>query len=270
MGEEALCDIERAVAMLLKTKSREVVKSVLAFLSMFVTTLDAGRLHEELPSLVEHLLIWANDTKNRFRLKIRHILEKVIRVLGLDEVTKFIPEEHQPLIRYIRKQRGQEKRKREGGSVAGASVKTGRTRGKQTTWTYAEDDDDEGGAGEGTLAGRTQARTARTSRTAASGSAVRKRQRMAPGGGLGSGEDPSDLLDSRNAARMGSAGGCFGGRPPLGRRRGNQGVPNALPLLPLVSRQMHFLASLPLQFTLQLQLQVGHGLPQQHAVGHEL
>ena len=205
IGEEALCDIERAVAMLLKTKSREVVKSVLAFLSMFVTTLDAGRLHEELPSLVEHLLIWANDTKNRFRLKIRHILEKVIRVLGLDEVTKFIPEEHQPLIRYIRKQRGQEKRKREGGSVAGASVKTGRTRGKQTTWTYAEDDDDEGGAGEGTLAGRTQARTARTSRTAASGSAVRKRQRMAPGGGLGSGEDPSDLLDSRNAARMGSA-----------------------------------------------------------------
>ena len=61
---------------------------------------------------------------------------------------------------------------------------------KQTTWT-CEDDDDEGGW-EGTLAGRTQARTARTRgrpprlcRTEAAG--------MAPGGGLGSGEDPSDL-----------------------------------------------------------------------------
>ena len=37
IGEEALCDIEK-FAMLLKTKSREVVKSV-PFLSMFVTTL---------------------------------------------------------------------------------------------------------------------------------------------------------------------------------------------------------------------------------------
>ena len=69
--------------------------------------------------------------------------------------------------------------------MAGVSVKTGgpeesRPRGRTPRTTTTR------GAGEGTLAGRTQARTARTSRTAAR-APVWKRQRMAPGGGLGSG-----------------------------------------------------------------------------------
>ncbi|QDZ25086.1 NUC173 domain-containing protein [Chloropicon primus] len=196
IGPEVVMDVENAVSMLLKTKSREVVKSVLAFLSMYVTTIDGATLHGQLPKVIESLLIWANDTKNRFRLKIRHILEKVIRTLGIDEVTKYIPEEHLPLIRHIRKQKSQEKRKREG-SVAGFSVKTRETAGKRTTWTYMEDEAND--MGDNVTSSKFGATTVRSS-----GTAVRKRARRDPGGGLNdlSTSEPANLLDNREMVKM--------------------------------------------------------------------
>lgn len=201
VGPEVVTDVERAVSMLLRTKSREVVKSVLAFLSMYVTTLDSGVLHAELPRVIESLLIWANDTKNRFRLKIRHILEKIIRILGMDEVTKYIPEEHLPLIRYIRKQKSQEKRKREG-SVAGFSVRTRDTTGKGTTWTYMEEEEEDKVTKSKFGASTVRSNGARSHKRARRGLESGKRAAQASSLNDLSANEPANLLDTREMVKM--------------------------------------------------------------------
>ena len=206
VGVDVMTDVEQAVSSLLKTKSREVVKSVLGFLNMYVTTLDGASLHARLPQVIESLLIWANDTKNRFRLKIRYILEKIIRILGMDEVTKYIPEEHLPLIRYIRKQKSKEKRKRDG-STAGYSVRTRDTTGKGTTWTYMDEEEDDDGM--------TMSKFGAKSATTMRGNGAHKRamttttrvKRARTERGMGSLNDlsmnePTNLLDSKHMVNM--------------------------------------------------------------------
>ena len=214
LGPDVVSDVQKATSSLLRTKSREVVKSVLGFLSMYVGLLDGATLHAELPALVESLLIWANDSKNRFRLKIRHILEKCIRQLGLDEVSRHIPEQHQPIIRYMRKQGAREKRRRDG-SVASWGAGTRRTAGGRTAWTEedgASMEEGSDGGGSGGRAprmgrasthgdGRSDARTAR---------ATRKRVRFDGAGMNGAGE-PTDLLNSQAMIALSGGGAGRGG-----------------------------------------------------------
>lgn len=70
-----------AVLMLLRTKSREVVKSVLGFVKVCAMRMPVAALTPQLGQILEGLLLWAEDSKNKFKLKVRVVV--VERVYGL-------------------------------------------------------------------------------------------------------------------------------------------------------------------------------------------
>lgn len=41
--------------------------------------------------MLEGLLVWSDDSKNRFRAKIRSIVERLVRRLGEDTVRAMMP-----------------------------------------------------------------------------------------------------------------------------------------------------------------------------------
>lgn len=63
--------------------------------------------------IVEGILVWAGDSKNKFRLKVRVILEKLARKVGFDVLQKSIPESHKSLLSHIRKQMNRKDRFRD-------------------------------------------------------------------------------------------------------------------------------------------------------------
>ena len=83
------------ILLLLREKSREVVKSVLGFVKVAVVILSPEVLgmDNRLASIVKGLLLWASESKNRFKMKIRFLIERLVRKLGVEAVQNVIPKQ---------------------------------------------------------------------------------------------------------------------------------------------------------------------------------
>ena len=72
----------------------------------------------------EGMLLWAEDSKNKFKLKVRAVLERLVRRCGAEAVAAATPAGDVRLLAHIRKQRARKERQRSG-SMAGSQVSSG-------------------------------------------------------------------------------------------------------------------------------------------------
>lgn len=190
--------------------------------------MSVADLQAALPSILEGILLWAEDSKNKFRLKVRVILERLARRCGFEALDAAMPDAHRALLTHIRKQHNRRERKRgedrsemdweaDGGEDnADARSKKSKARtAARSAWASDVFSDEDGED-----AATQTARTARTAQTAArrGGSAAARSVRSAPGERasrrLPSGGDPLNLLDasaSRKIVRA-QAGGPKGAK----------------------------------------------------------
>jgi ribosomal RNA-processing protein 12 len=173
------------VCTLLHKKAREIIKAVLGFLKVAAMRVPVELLTPHLPIIIEGVLLWAEDSKNKFRFKIRKLLQYLCKRCGYEAVAGLWPESHAKLLTSIRKEFSRKARRKV--AAAGAASEHGRSvDGRQTVisaartaraseWGHSAifSDDREGtevltsGAGARSLAGRTHIsrRTGLTSRT---------------------------------------------------------------------------------------------------------
>jgi ribosomal RNA-processing protein 12 len=104
--------------------NREVVKVALGFVKVAVTMLAMDRLEKHLEHLITAILRWSHDHKGRFKIKVRHIIERLIRRFGYEKIEACMPESDRKLIVNIRKRRQQAKRRREQAEQAAATAAT--------------------------------------------------------------------------------------------------------------------------------------------------
>ncbi|KAI5064175.1 hypothetical protein GOP47_0020845 [Adiantum capillus-veneris] len=185
-----------SVLLLLQTKSREVIKSVLGFLKVVVARQPVEHLQQHLKSIVEGLLLWSDDSKNHFKAKIRVLFEMLVRKCGLQAVSAVTPEQHVKLLNHIRKMRDR-KEKTEGDDSK--SVKSHTTTGRQSRWQqtqfFSDDDDgvgsDDNNTDQLTIASawKSRATTTRSNRR------LRKATKMLPEDEWDGETEPLDLLD---------------------------------------------------------------------------
>ena len=215
------------VLRLLQTKSREVVKAVMGFAKVCVSRLPKADLQAQLASLLPGLFSWSDDPKNRFRLKVRVVMERLVRRLGYEAVAEAVPPEHAKLLTHIRREEAKRERRRKEGWGGGGGDEEGwggegarSVRSRASRWN--EDvfsDDGEGGGGEEAdedegAGGRGRGR--RAPPPAPSRSGPRSQRASGPPSravDLGEGDaDPMDLLEGyrgRKAVRR--PGGVGGG-----------------------------------------------------------
>ena len=169
--------------------------------------LPPDQLAPHLDELLTGLLVWAHDSKNRFKAKVRGVVERLVRRCGADAVTEHVPSEHAPLVAHIRRQQAREEKRKRAGSQAGDTLAApsvggggARTaRGARSTWNESELFSHGGDA--------------RTVRSAARAAAKQPLNVRLGGGRRGTGrsgkDEPLDLMDEgtmRSVFGRGSAG----------------------------------------------------------------
>lgn len=202
------------------------------------------RSHPRLRQLLEALLAWSDDPKNKFRLRVRLVVERLVRRLGADAVSSAMPAGDARLLAHIRKAEARKARRRGGKSRAGDDEEE-------------DEEDDDGmlfddnksarrGAGSASRSGRAKTAATRSewAHTAVFGAATTRRDAAstkAGGGGKrnlggarlpgdgGRERDPLDLLGA-GAARALAAAPRGGGSNASRRSRGGGDDDESRPL----------------------------------------
>ncbi|KAK3817574.1 MAG: hypothetical protein J3Q66DRAFT_400927 [Benniella sp.] len=91
---------------------REVVNSALGFIKVTTISLDVEIVRPHLQEVVSGIIRWSHEHKGHFKVKVRHILERLVRRFGYDDIVAFIPGADKKLLVNIKKRRERAKRKK--------------------------------------------------------------------------------------------------------------------------------------------------------------
>ncbi|KAJ9649253.1 pre-rRNA processing protein [Coniosporium tulheliwenetii] len=151
LEEGVIADLVQTMDLFLTSNNKEIVSSVLGFVKVSVVSLPEGIVKPRLQSLVPNLMVWSKEHKQHFKSKVKHILERMMRRFGAQEVEKWCPEADRNLIKNIRKSKERSKRKRgEAGAGADGEQAPERRKGKFESEfdeaVYGSDEDAETGS----------------------------------------------------------------------------------------------------------------------------
>lgn len=107
---------------LIASANREIVKSVLGFVKLVIHTLPVELLRPHLKALVPALLNRSHDHKNHFKVKVRHIFERMMRRFNWEEIYACVGEEEEAakVLINIKKRKDRAKRKRASRTAEGS------------------------------------------------------------------------------------------------------------------------------------------------------
>lgn len=135
LSEQTLSDLVQTMDLFLTSNNREIVKSCLGFVKICVISLPVELMMPRLSTLVPNLIVWSHEHKGHFKAKVKHILERMVRRFGYDNIHKNCPDDDKKLIVNIRKTKERAKKKKDG-ARAGADGEEG------------SEDEEEGGKGQ--------------------------------------------------------------------------------------------------------------------------
>ncbi|KAI8884302.1 NUC173-domain-containing protein [Backusella circina FSU 941] len=102
----------QSINILAASNNREIVKGAVGYVKVAVVVLDQGIIQPQLPEIVQSLLKCQHQHRAHFKVKIRHLFERLIRRFGYDTVASLMPEEDRKMIVNIQKRRLRAKRRK--------------------------------------------------------------------------------------------------------------------------------------------------------------
>lgn len=206
-------DLLPSALLLLKSRNREIIKSVLGLVKVVIARLPAVELEQHLHSMVEGLILWSDDSKNHFKAKVRAIIERLVRRCGMDTVAKVMPQEHMKLLTNIRKTKEQNERKKKSNNVGEEeetkSQQSRASTARKSKWNHTDmfsddDDDDEHGDMDGSTKASTMAKTSffNKSEGTTKSRKLRKSNKRLPEDLMDVEGEPLDLLDTRKTREV--------------------------------------------------------------------
>jgi len=113
LPDEVIDDLISTMEVFLTSKSREIARSAIGFIKVALVTLPKEVMERRLEKLIPNLMVWSHETKGHFRVKVKSLMERMIRKLGYETILKYTPEEDRKLLINIRKTRERKKRGKE-------------------------------------------------------------------------------------------------------------------------------------------------------------
>ena|SRR5262245_57458958 len=110
LSEEVIDDLLTTMELFLTSKSREIARSAIGFMKVALVSLPTEITEKRLEKLIPNLMVWSHENKGHFRVKVKGLLERMIRKFGYDTVLKFTPEDDHKLLIHIRKTKERKKR----------------------------------------------------------------------------------------------------------------------------------------------------------------
>ncbi|KAK9320945.1 NUC173 domain-containing protein [Lipomyces orientalis] len=196
-------EIVETIDLFLTSKNREIVKATLGFVKVMVTSLPKELVEPRLGTLVPNLLEWAHEHHARFKLKVKHLIERLVRRFGVEMIESVFPGDDKKLLANIRKSKERARRKKaaaetEGGDDEGhqpTSKKKYLSEFEEAIYGSSSDDDDEDVYSDNADS------TNKKKQNHGGNSSGHKRETYIIGS---KNEDPVDFLDQKSLARMSS------------------------------------------------------------------
>ncbi|CAG9830042.1 unnamed protein product [Diabrotica balteata] len=116
LGMDNIRIIVDNVCTLAGSPTREIVASCLSFIKVYITTLPSPMVASSLENLMKGLCNMTEDCKRHFRLKIRDILDRLVRKYGCESLTPFVQNTDTVMykrLRNLRKLNARKKRRKE-------------------------------------------------------------------------------------------------------------------------------------------------------------
>ncbi|PSN61282.1 NUC173-domain-containing protein [Corynespora cassiicola Philippines] len=113
ISKETIQNLLELMDIFLQNPNREIVRSVLGFVKVEVVSLPESMVRPRLNTLLSNLMVWSHEHKAHFKAKVKHIVERMVRKFGVEEVERACPTEDRKLITNIRKTREQRKKKKQ-------------------------------------------------------------------------------------------------------------------------------------------------------------
>lgn len=107
-----LSELLTTLIIFLSSANREIVRSAVGYVKVAIVSLPSSLVEPSLPTLIPALINWSHEHSNHFKVKIRHILERLIRKFGIDKIEVYVPEEDRKLVQNIRKRQMRSKKKK--------------------------------------------------------------------------------------------------------------------------------------------------------------
>ena len=109
---ETLDEMLATVEVFLKSANREIVKSALGFVKVAIVDFNLQLMDKHLPTLIPSLLGWSSEHRQHFKVKVRHMFERLIRRFGFERVAQFTDDDGRKLITNIKKRKERAKRQK--------------------------------------------------------------------------------------------------------------------------------------------------------------
>jgi ribosomal RNA-processing protein 12 len=113
ISDEVIEDLLSTMEVFLTSKSREIARSAIGFIKVALVTLPRKVMLGRLDKLIPNLMVWSHETKGHFRVKVKTLMERMIRRFGYDTILQYTPEDDHKLLINIRKTRERRKRGKE-------------------------------------------------------------------------------------------------------------------------------------------------------------
>lgn len=196
LSEATISELVQTMDLFLTSSNREIVRSCLGFVKVCVISLPTALMQPRLQTLIPNLMVWSHEHKAHFKAKVKHILERMMRRFGVEEIDRWCPEQDKKLIANIRKTRERRKRKdKEDGeedATQGAEKRKGKFESEFDEAVYGSDSGSDAGSD--------------ISDDEVLGRSVAKGQRAKQSGNqyIVEDDEPLDLLDRKALAHVSS------------------------------------------------------------------
>lgn len=109
---QLLQELTGMIELFLENRNREIADATLGFVKVAVVSLPKDVVEPNLKNLIVHLLGWYREHSSHFRTKIKHLIERLLRVFGFEKISQNFPEEDLKFLNNIRKSKERAKRKK--------------------------------------------------------------------------------------------------------------------------------------------------------------
>jgi len=89
----------------LASPCREMVKSALGLIKVILVSMDPSLVQGHLSNLINGVLHWSNEHHQHFKIRVRHLMERLVRRFGYERILELTPMHHRKLLTNIRKRR---------------------------------------------------------------------------------------------------------------------------------------------------------------------
>jgi len=100
----------QTVITLLEHKAQEVVRAVVVFIKVILSTVPVDAVKPLLPQLVPPMLGWCSNKHAHLKYQIRYLMERLVKRFGFDTMLEATPEAHHRLLTHMRKRKERERR----------------------------------------------------------------------------------------------------------------------------------------------------------------